>query len=89
MIDRLLNVIMSHLIHVRRVDEVGGLRARSRAQSWSMLEESEARTADRRRGRTGGQNCDAFGVFGAALKEIIGVFHSSSLKMVPTTPKAS
>ena len=29
--------------------------------------------------------CDAFGVFGTALQEKIGVFHPSSLKMLPKT----
>jgi hypothetical protein len=32
---------------------------------------------------------DAFGVFGTALREKIGVFHSSYLKMDPKTPNAS
>jgi hypothetical protein len=32
---------------------------------------------------------DAFGVFETALQEMIGIFHSSSLKMVPKTPTAS
>jgi hypothetical protein len=32
---------------------------------------------------------DAFGVFGTALQEKIGVCHPSSLKMVPKTPNAS
>jgi hypothetical protein len=32
---------------------------------------------------------NAFGVFGTALQEKIGVFYSSSLKMVPKIPNAS
>jgi hypothetical protein len=31
----------------------------------------------------------AFGVFGTALQDNMGIFHSSSLKMVPKTPYAS
>jgi hypothetical protein len=32
---------------------------------------------------------EAFGVFGTALREKIGAFHSSAVKMVPKTPNAS
>jgi hypothetical protein len=42
-----------------------------------------------RRGRTAAWLCHAFGVFGSALKEKTGVFHPSSLKMIPKTPDAS
>ena len=47
--------------------------------------QGRAGVADGARG--GPRNYDAFGVFGTALQEKIGVFQASSLRVVPNTSK--